>query len=93
VRRGAEALVCSMVQQVRRRRRCRGDEEIVGVDVALGDNGVDAAVEVVKVVTWIGVMDEIGKFFAVAGAAARIRIENDVALAASTCFSKSKRSP
>src|SRR5260370_15709468 len=55
-----------------------GDEEIVGVDVALGDNSVDSAVEVVKIVARIGVMDEIGKFFAIAGAAARIQIENDI---------------
>src|SRR5260370_39537489 len=55
-----------------------GDEGIVGVDVALGDKGIDAAVEVVKIVARIGVMDEIGKFFAIAGAAARIQIENDI---------------
>jgi len=38
-----------MVQQVRTPPpAAAGDEEIVGVDVALGDDGVDAAVEVVK---------------------------------------------
>jgi len=34
-----------------------GDEEIVGVDVALGDDGVDAAIEVVEIVAWIRMMD------------------------------------
>src|SRR6266851_1638485 len=38
-----------------------GDEEIVGVDVALGDNGVDSAVQVVKIVAGICVVDKIGK--------------------------------
>src|SRR5216683_3220682 len=55
------------------------DEEIVGVDVALGDNGVDAAIEVVKIVARISVMDEIGKILAVAGAAAGIYVEDHVA--------------
>ena len=55
-----------------------GNEEIVGVDVAFGDDGVDAAIEVGEIVAGIGVVDEIGKFFAVAGAAAWIGVEDDV---------------
>src|SRR5437667_12735592 len=55
------------------------DEEIVGVDVALGDNGVDAAVEVGIIVARISVMDEISKFFAVARATSRIRVKNHLA--------------
>ena len=58
-----------------------GDEEIVGVNVAFGDDGVDAAVEIVKIVAGIGVMDEIGKFLAIAGAAARVDVENHIASA------------
>ena len=57
-----------------------GDEEVVGVDVALGENGVDAGVEVVEIVAGIGVMNQIGEFFAVAGAAARVGVEDDVTL-------------
>ncbi len=56
-----------------------GDEKIVGIDVALGDDGVDAAIEIVKIVAGISVMDEIGKILAIAGAAARIDVENHVA--------------
>ncbi len=56
-----------------------GDEEIVGVDVALGDDGVDAAVEVVEIIAGIGVVDEVGEFFAVTGAAAGIGVEHDIA--------------
>src|SRR6476661_2229968 len=44
------------------------DKEIASVDVAFGDDGVDAAIEVGEIVTGIGVVDEIGEFFAVAGA-------------------------
>ena len=56
-----------------------GDKEIIGVDIALGDDGVDAAVEVGKIVARISVMDEICKFFAVARATSRIRVKNHVA--------------
>src|SRR5579859_2130554 len=56
-----------------------GDKEIVGVNVALGDDRVHAAVHVIEIVAGIGVVNEIGELFAVAGAAARIGIENDVA--------------
>ena len=56
-----------------------GDEEIVRVDVALGDDGVDAAIEIVEIVAGIGVVNEVGEFLAVAGAAARIGVEDDVA--------------
>jgi len=55
------------------------DKEIVGIDVAFSDDGVDAAVEVGEIVSWIGVMDEIGEFLAVAGAAAGVGVEDDVA--------------
>src|SRR5216683_893272 len=55
-----------------------GDEEIVGVDVAFGDDGVDAAIEVVEIVAGIGVVDEVSKLFAVARAAARVRVQHDV---------------
>src|SRR5712692_6570678 len=56
-----------------------GDEEIVGVNVALGNDGVDAAVEVIKIVARVSVMDEIGKILAVAGAAAGVYVKNHVA--------------
>src|SRR6202521_1301733 len=55
------------------------DEKIVGVDVALGDYGINAAVEVVKIVAGIGEMDETAKILAVAGAAARVEVKTDVA--------------
>src|SRR6266852_3185449 len=55
-----------------------GNEEIVGVDVAFGDDGVDAAIEIVEIVARIGVVDEVGEFFAVAGAAAGVGVEHDV---------------
>src|SRR5260370_41877362 len=63
-----------------------GDEEIVGVDVALGDDRVDAAVEVVEIVAGIGVMDEIGKILAVASASAGGYVENHVPSAAHHLF-------
>jgi len=56
-----------------------GDKEIVGVDVALGNDSVNAAVQVIEIVSGIGVVDQVGEFFAIAGAASRIRIKNDVA--------------
>src|SRR6267154_681969 len=56
-----------------------GDEEIVGVNVAFGNDGVDAAVEIGIIVARISVMDEISKFFAVARATSRIGVENHVA--------------
>src|SRR5713101_7882295 len=55
-----------------------GNEEIVGVDVAFGDDGVDAAIQIVEIVAGIGVVDEVGELFAVAGAAAGVGIEHDV---------------
>src|SRR6266851_4170589 len=55
-----------------------GNEEIVGVDVAFGDDGIDAAIQIVEIVAGIGVVDEVGELFAVAGAAARVGIEHDV---------------
>src|SRR5216683_2873928 len=55
-----------------------GDEEIVGVDVAFGDDGVDAAIEIVEIVARIGVVDEVGEFFAIASAAAGVGVEHDV---------------
>src|SRR5258708_5842581 len=55
-----------------------GDEEIVCVDVALGDDGIDTAVEVVKIVARISVMDEVSKIHAIAGASAGIHVENHV---------------
>src|SRR5712692_116430 len=55
-----------------------GNEEIVGVDVAFGDDGVDAAIQIVEIVAGIGVVDEVGELFAVAGAAARVGVEHDV---------------
>ena len=67
-----------------------GDKEIVRVDVALGDNGVDAAVQIEKIVARIGMVNEVGKFFAVAGAAARIGVENDVAAGSQHLFFKVK---
>ncbi len=54
------------------------DEEIVGVDVAFGDDGVHPAVEVGEIVARIGVMNEVGEFFAVAGAAAGIGVKDNV---------------
>src|SRR5882757_1277671 len=63
-----------------------GNEEIVGINVALGDDGVDAAIQVIKIVAGISVMDEIGKVLAVAGAAARIDVENDVAAGSEHLF-------
>src|SRR5882757_10935667 len=56
-----------------------GYEQIVGIDVSFGDHGVDAAVEIVEVIAGICMMDEVGKFFAVTGAAAGIGVEHDVA--------------
>src|ERR1700730_1468668 len=53
-------------------------KKIVGVDVALGDDGVYAAVHVVKIVAGIRVMDKVGKFLAITRAAARICVQNDV---------------
>ncbi len=53
-----------------------GDKEIVGVDVALGDDGVDAAIEIGKIVAGIGVVDEVGEFLAVAGAAAGVGVKH-----------------
>src|ERR1700674_1279741 len=67
-----------------------GDEEIIRVDIALGDDGVDPAIQVVEIVTGIGVMDEVGKVFAVAGAAARIGVEHDVAPGGEYLFFKVK---
>src|SRR5216683_1308921 len=55
-----------------------GNEEIVGVDVAFGDDGVDAAIEIVEIVAGIGVVDEVGELFAVTGAAARVGVEHNV---------------
>src|SRR5207245_7100636 len=55
-----------------------GYKQIVSIDVAFGDDGVDAAVEIVEVVAGIGVMDKIGEFLAVTGAAARIGVKHDV---------------
>jgi len=56
-----------------------GDEEIVGVDVALGDDGVNAAVEVEEIIAGIGVVDEICEILAIAGTSARIYVENHIA--------------
>ena len=36
-----------------------GDKKIVRVDVAFGDNRVDPAVQIVKIVAGIGVMNEV----------------------------------
>ena len=37
-----------------------GDEEIVCVDVASGDDGVDAAIQVGEIVAGISMVDEVG---------------------------------
>src|SRR5882724_99668 len=51
-----------------------GNEQIVGIDIAFGDDRVDTAVHVVEIVAGIGVVNEVAKFRAVAGAAAWIGI-------------------
>src|SRR5262249_5229116 len=55
-----------------------GNEEIVRVDVALGHHSVHAAVQVIKIVAGIRVMNEVGKLLAVAGAPARICVQHHV---------------
>src|SRR5260370_4084937 len=54
-----------------------GNVEIVGVDVALCDDSVDAAIEVVEVIAGIGMMDEVGELLAITGASARVGVELD----------------
>ena len=56
-----------------------GDEQPLRVDVAASDHGVDARHEVVVVLVRVVVMNQIGELLAVAGAAARIHVENHVA--------------
>src|SRR6185437_6241676 len=55
-----------------------GDEEIIGIDVALGDYGVDGGIQIVEIVAGIGVVDQIAEFFAIAGAAAGIDVDDDI---------------
>src|SRR5579883_2442795 len=65
-----------------------GDVKVAGIDVALGDDGVNAAVEVVEIIAGVGVVNQIGKFLAVAGAAARVGVEDDVAQGGPDLFFK-----
>src|SRR3989442_456519 len=53
--------------------------ELVRFNVSFGDDAVAASVEFVKIVPWIGVMDKIGKFLAVAGTSGGIYVENHIA--------------
>ena len=59
--------------------RTAGDEQVVGVDVALRDHRIDAGHQVVVVIARIGVVDQVAEGFAVAGAAARVGVQHDVA--------------
>src|SRR5262249_1489971 len=55
-----------------------GDKKIAGVDVAFGDDCVHATVEVIEIVAGIGMMNQIGEFFAVTGAAAGVGVQDNV---------------
>ena len=57
-----------------------GDVELIFVDVAAFGYSVAAAHEVVIVVAGIGLIDEVAEFMAVSSTAARVRVEDDVAL-------------
>ena len=58
--------------------RAAGDEQIVGIDVAVRDRRIDGAHQVVVVLARIVVMNEIGELFAVRRRAARIGVQHDV---------------
>ena len=60
--------------------RATGDEEVVLIDVVLGENRVDAGVEVLEIITGIGVVNKIGELFAVTGAAPRVGVKDDIVL-------------
>ena len=49
------------------------------IDVAPGEHGVDARVQIGEIVARIRVVDQVAEFAAVAGAAPRIGVEHDVA--------------
>src|SRR6266581_2023591 len=46
-----------------------GNKKIVGVDIAFGHYGVNAAIQVIEIVAGIGVVNQVGEFLTVAGAA------------------------
>ena len=56
-----------------------GHEQSLGVDVAAPGHGIDARHQVVVVLVGIVMMNQIGKFLAIAGAAARVHVQHDVA--------------
>src|ERR1700678_2678362 len=59
--------------------RASSDEKLIRIDVTRRDRGIDSAHQIVKIMVWIIVIDEVREFLAVGGGATWICIENHVA--------------
>ena len=55
-----------------------GDKQLIGIDIALGDQGINARDQVVVVVAGVGEVNLVGECLAVTRAAARVGVEHHV---------------